>query len=208
MYYIDFDNTLYETGKMTKDILNSLAKYIANNKNLEVESIFLDLKESFNSTIDNFWTFSEKIAQKYDVPYTSLKDIFEHIIVDNGKNYVFPDALNFLKKLHGAGETICILTFVAQELNLNQQALKLFGSGILEYITEVYNTTRYKYTLELDYKNGIFIDDSPRDLEGLYHSGVRNLIRIKKPNNEKRTSKELNIPIEIPTYTSFDDIKI
>ena len=78
----------------------------------------------------------------------------------------------------------------------------------MPYIDEVYNTTRFKYELAIDYKNGIFIDDSPRDLEGLYKAGVRHLIRIKKPNNLKRTSKELNIPEEIPTYTSFDEIEI
>ena len=125
-----------------------------------------------------------------------------------GSNYVFPDAFQLLEKLKEKNEPVCILTYVAQRKNLHQQALKLAGSGILPYVTEVYNTTRYKFDLQLDYKNGIFIDDSPRDLEGLYKAGAKNLIRIKKPNNEKRTSKKLNLPIEIPTYESFEKIKI
>lgn len=128
------------------------------------------------------------------------------ILLENGTDFTFPDAINFLKNLNKKGETICILTYVAQKNNLNQQAMKLAGSGILPYVDDVYNTTRLKFELELDYKNGIFIDDSPRDLTGLYKAGAKNLIRIKKPNNIKRTSQELTIPIEVPTYTSFDNI--
>lgn len=208
MYYIDFDNTLYETGKLTKDVLLNFSEKISDLTNISSNEILKDLQSSFNSTIDNFETFAEKTSEKYKVDLNSLKLILQEIIVKNGNKYTFPDALDFLKKLKENSEKVCVLTFVSQEKNLHQQALKLAGSGILPYITEVYNTTRYKFELEIDYKNNIFIDDSPRDLEGLYNVGARNLIRIKKPNNEKRTSKELNIPIEIPTFERFDDIDI
>ena len=208
MYYIDFDNTLYETGKLTKDVLNDLAKTIATSKNLDFKEVLLDLEKSFNSTLDNFESFINKISEKYSAKNEVLLNHLQKIIISNGKKYVFPDAIEFLKKLKTKGEEVCILTYVAQRKNLHQQAMKLTGSGILPYVTEVYNTTRYKFDLQLDYKNGIFIDDSPRDIEGLYQAGARNLIRIKKPNNEKRTSKKLNLPISIPTYENFEDINI
>lgn len=208
MYYIDFDNTLYETGRLTKDVLSSLAELISTEKNLSAQNVLEELKASFNSTTDNFFTFAQKTSTKYNVSYTSLYNSMTQLIITNGKNYVFPDALKFLKKLKKSGETICILTYVANSKNLSQQALKLTGSGILNYVDEIYNTTRYKYELEIDYENSTFIDDSPRDLEGFYNTGARNIIRIVKPSNEKRTSKKLNLPEEIPTYTSFDSIHI
>lgn len=208
MYYIDFDNTLYETGKLTKDILYDFSKIISNSKNLDLNEVLENLKNSFNSTVDNFESFSLSLSQKYEIPYNNFQSILNKRIIIEGNQYVFPDALEFLKRLKSSNKEVCILTYVAQKENLRQQALKLAGSGVLPYVTEVYNTTRYKFDLELDYKNGIFIDDSPRDLEGLYNSGSRNLIRIKKPNNEKRTSKSLNLPIEIPTFESFDNIEI
>ena len=148
------------------------------------------------------------MALNYNINNELLQSELKKIILDQGNTFVFPDAINFLKRLKEKNETICILTFVSQPKNLNQQAMKLLGSGILPYIDEVYSTTRLKFELEIDYKNNTFIDDSPRDLEGLFNSGARKIIRIKKPNNEKRTSKELNIPIEIPTFTSFDNINI
>ena len=208
MYYIDFDNTLYETGKLTKDVLYDFSKIISNSKNLDLNEVLKNLKNSFNSTVDNFESFSLSLSQKYEIPYNNFQSILNKRIIIEGNQYVFPDALEFLKRLKSSNKEVCILTYVAQKENLRQQALKLAGSGVLPYVTEVYNTTRYKFDLELDYKNGIFIDDSPRDLEGLYNSGSRNLIRIKKPNNEKRTSKSLNLPIEIPTFESFDNIEI
>ena len=208
MYYIDFDNTLYETGKLTKDILYDFSKIISNSKKLDLNKVLENLKNSFNSTVDNFESFSLSLSQKYDIPHNNLQSILNKRIIVEGNQYVFPDALEFLKKLKSSNEEVCILTYVAQKENLRQQALKLAGSGVLPYVTEVYNTTRYKFDLELDYKNEIFIDDSPRDIEGLYKAGARNLIRIKKPNNEKRTSKSLNLPIEIPTFENFDNIEI
>ena len=208
MYYIDFDNTLYETGRLTKDILMEFTNVISKKKKLDADKILEDLTKSFNSTVDNFETFAFMLSSKYQIDYNIFQSHIQKIIIVQGKNYVFPDAFQFLKKLKENHQSVCILTYVAQSKNLHQQSLKLAGSGLLPYITEIYNTTRYKFELEIDYKNGIFIDDSPRDLEGLYNSGARKLIRIKKPNNQKRTSKKLNLPIEIQTFESFDDIEL
>lgn len=208
MYYIDFDNTLYETGRLTKDVLETFSRIIGKEKKLNPALILDELTKSFNSTIDNFETFASGLATRYEVSNNVLQSHLKKIILTNGTSYIFPDALEFLKRLKDEGEKVCILTYVAQGKNIKQQALKLAGSGILQYVSEIYNTTRYKYELEIDYENGIFIDDSPRDLEGLYKAGARKIIRIKKPNNIKRTSKALNLPVEIPTYTSFDSIVI
>ena len=202
MYYIDFDNTLYETGRLTKDVLTTFAKLIGKLKQIDPSIVLDELKATFNSSVDNFENFANWLSAKYGLNNNILQSHLKKIIIDNGSSYVFPDALNFLKRLRDEGETVCILK------NHEQQMSKLQGSGILQYVSDICCTTRYKYELEIDYSNGIFIDDSPRDLEGLYRAGVKKLIRIKKPSNVKRTSKELNIPEEIPTYTSFDDIDI
>ena len=208
MYYIDFDNTLYETGKLTKDVIFGLAQKISEQTNLDIHQVLEDIKSSFNSLTDNFFTLAKKLSLKYNIDYSLLNSILIEIILVNGKNYVFDDTINFLKKIRSSNEKSAILTFVANSQNLSQQSLKLTGSGIQEYVDEVYVTTRYKYKLEIDYKNNIFIDDNPQDLEGLYNSGARRLFRIKRPNNEKRNSKTLNIPETIPTFTSLNSIII
>ena len=80
IYYIDFDNTLYETGKLTKDVLNDLAKTISTSKNLDFENILLDLQKSFNSTKDNFESFERKIAEKYNMKYNVLLNHLQKIM--------------------------------------------------------------------------------------------------------------------------------
>lgn len=210
MYYIDFDNTLYETGKLTKDIIFTLSKIISNQNGENVNIIQEDINNSFNSSTDNFFTLAKKLSIKYNISYNELYSVITEQIITLGKNYVFPDALNFLKNLQNIGENTAILTYVTNSKNLSQQSLKLTGSGILDYISNIYITTKLKYKLEIDYtnSNNIFIDDNPSDLEGLFNAGAKNIIRIVKPNNEKRTSKKLNIPVEIPTFSSFNQIQI
>ena len=207
MYYIDFDNTLYETGKLTKDVLNSFSNIISTQKQINFQEIYAYIKDSFNSTTDNFISFAKSLSIKYNISFNQLYNPLMEIIITNGSQYTFPDAINFLKKLKKTGHKSCILTFVFPK-NLSQQALKLTGSGLLEYVDEVYTVTSSKSKLHLDFENSTFIEDSPKEIEDFYNSGARNIIRIIKPNNEKRTSKKLNIPVEIPTFTTFDDIII
>ena len=208
MYYIDFDNTLYETGKLTREMLTAFSRVIGKAQNINPLIVFEDLKKSFHSSTDNFENFASSLAEKYNVSNHVLQSHLKKLLLERSSSFVFPDALEFLKRLKEKGETVCILTYVSQSKNLKQQALKIAGSGILPYVDEVYNTTRYKYKLGIDYKKGIFIDDSPREIEGLYNAGAKHIIRMKKPNNKKRTSVVLNLPVEIPTYESFNDIKI
>lgn len=205
MYYIDFDNTLYETGKLTKDVLNSFSNIISTQKQINFQEIYAYIKDSFNSTTDNFISFAKSLSIKYNISFNQLYNPLMEIIITNGSQYTFPDAINFLKKLKKTGHKSCILTFVFPK-NLSQQALKLTGSGLLEFVDEVYTVTSSKSKLHLDFENSTFIEDSPKEIEDFYNSGARNIIRIIKPNNEKRTSKKLNIPVEIPTFTTFDDI--
>lgn len=44
MYYIDFDNTLYETGRLTKDVLMTFARVIGKSKKINPNLVFEELK--------------------------------------------------------------------------------------------------------------------------------------------------------------------
>ena len=58
----------------------------------------------------------------------------------------------------------------------------------------------------MDYKKGIFVDDNPRDIKGLYEKSPIKVIRIKKKSN-KYSKVDIDIK-DIEEYESFDDIKI
>ena len=60
--------------------------------------------------------------------------------------------------------------------------MKTRNSGILKYFDQEIYTPFYKYSIKnLNYKDGIFVDDNPVELEGLLSVGAH-CVRIRRPN--------------------------
>lgn len=201
-YYIDFDNTLYETAKLTALMIETIGEKIGELTSKAPEPIIQDVKDNFNSTLDNIFTHAEKMGKKYNVDEKIIVDSVNDVI-ENGKENVFEDAIRFLERLKKSGHKIFILTYIPKT-NQEYQLKKLMGSGITSYFDGIIITAEYKFLLDIDYKNGIFIDDDPRDLNGLYEKNPIKVIRIRKPNN-KRSKIEIENK-EIEEYESFDNI--
>lgn len=203
-YYIDFDNTLYETAKLTELMLLAIGNKIGELTGLDSNLVVQDAKENFNSTLDNIFTHAEKMGKKYNVDQEKVVNAVK-AVVDNGREIVFEDAIRFLERLKENGHKIFILTYV-QPINMEYQLKKLMGSGIANYFDGIIITSKYKFLLDIDYTNGIFIDDDPRDLNGLFEKNPIKVIRIRKPNN-KRSKIDIDNK-EIEEYVSFDDIEV
>ncbi len=182
-YYIDFDNTLYETAKLTSCMIAAIGNKIGELTGLEKEPIIQDAKDNFNSTLDNIFTHAEKMGNKYNVDSETVVNAVKDVI-DNGRDIVFEDAVRFLERLKENGHKIFILTYIPKT-NQEYQLKKLMGSGITKYFDGIIITAEYKFLLDLDYTNGIFIDDDPRDLNGLFEKNPIKVIRIRKPNNKR-----------------------
>lgn len=202
-YYIDFDNTLYETAKLTKKMISAVANSIADNKKIDYNEVLENITPKFNSTVDNIFSFAEKMAKNYDVDVKFAVDSVNEAI-NNGKDLVFSDAKDFLESKKKNGDKLIILTYVADG-NQEYQLQKVMGSGIAKYFEQIIVTTKYKFELDLNYENGIFIDDDPRDLNGLYAKNPIKVIRIRKENNKRSKIDIDNKNIE--EYKSFNDIK-
>ena len=203
-YYIDFDNTLYETAKLTTLMISAIGNKISELTGKDAVEITQDAKDNFNSTKDNIFTHAAKMGEKYEVDPEVVVNAVKDVI-DNGKEIVFEDAIRFLERLKENGHKIFILTYIPKT-NQEYQMKKLMGSGITSYFDGIIITAEYKFLLDIDYTNGIFIDDDPRDLNGLFEKNPIKVIRIRKPNN-KRSKIDIDNK-EIEEYESFDDIKI
>ena len=70
---------------------------------------------------------------------------------------------------------------------------------------EIIITKDLKYTLDIDYSKGIFIDDKPQDLIGLYSKNPKKVIRLRRIGS-KYSPKDIEINIE--EYRNFDEIPI
>ena len=183
-YYIDFDGTLYDTAELKKQMLTHIAKTCHNfNKNLRSGDIFLDVSCMFcKEKIYDIFELCQYMAQKYNVKEELLTDGINNLL-NNGEQFVFKDSVKFLKKLKEEGHNVFLLTYCAQK-NTNFQKQKVAGSKLSEYFDKIYITKEPKYTLDIDYKNGIFIDDNPNDILGLFKTNPIEVIRIKRKANK------------------------
>lgn len=203
-YYFDLDNTLYETANLTKDMLRAICTNVVEKRDISYEVVEKDVNENFNSTNDNIFDYARKVAINYEVDENFVIKAVKDVIAD-GEKYVFKDGKEFIEKLkESSGNKLFLLTYVPKG-NQEYQQLKLLGSKLSKYFEGIYVVTEYKYELDLDYTNGIFFDDSPRDLKGLYEKHPIRLIRIRKPNNKRSA---IDLDFEIEEYSDFSEINI
>ena len=203
-YYLDFDNTLYETSRLSNDMLKGLAYEISKKTSVSENDIFDELKSMFNrENIYNIYKLAKFFAKKYNIEESILIDKVEDIILD-GKKYVYDDVISFLKELKEKNHIINVLTYVAKE-DLSYQLTKIKGSGLSEYFDNIIISSSLKFNLDLKYEEGIFFDDSPKDLLGLASRNPKILVRVRRENN-KYSKQELDIKNLIECKTLKDYI--
>ena len=203
-YYLDFDNTLYETSRLSNDMLKGLAYEISKKTSINENDIFDELKSMFNrENIYNIYKLAKFFAKKYNIEESILIDKVEDIILD-GKKYVYDDVISFLKELKKKNHIINVLTYVAKE-DLSYQLTKIKGSGLSEYFDNIIISSSLKFNLDLKYEEGIFFDDSPKDLLGLASRNPKILVRVRRENN-KYSKQELDIKNLVECKTLKDYI--
>ena len=170
--YIDFDNTLFNTVKFNNKCKELLNKYINEE---EQDKIF----KSFTKIYD-FREVLNILSNNYKIDKEILKKEYNKILEDN---YLFEDTISFLDYYKDKYQLI-MLTWGNNEYQLD----KINCANITKYFNELIITKEYKYQLDIDYKNSIFIDDNPRDLKGLMNNNSFKVIRLcrgKYMNYEK-----------------------
>ena len=203
-YYIDFDNTLYNTPLLTNKMLNSIVDSIREKHNLSSEDLYQECKSMFNREhIYNIYELARYFADKYNLDASTVINNLNNIIL-NGNDLVFEDTIPFLQKLKEQGHKLYMLTYCKE--SLEYQSIKVAGSKLADFFDALYVTSVPKYTLDIDYTNGIFIDDNPSDLLGLYSKNPKQVIRLRREGN-KYSIKDLNNP-NIKEYLNFNEIDV
>lgn len=195
-YYLDFDYTLFDTHAFREGLYEILEKngfdktYLAltpemktnGQKLLNIKELFKNLSESRNIPLKNFLEPLEELYARCD-------------------EFVYDDSVEFIKYLKSKNNRLCVLTWGEKEF----QKEKLQASKLYDYFDGIIYAEQLKYTLDLDYEKGIFVDDSVRDLEGLYNQNAKQVFRIKRKNG-KNSDKELNIK-EILEFNSLKELQ-
>lgn len=204
-YYIDFDNTLYNTSLLTEKMLSSIVESIKKEKtDINSDKLYAECKSMFNRTnIYNIYELATFFANKYDVDTSEIINNLNSIIL-NGDKLVFKDSIPFLNKLKSNGHKLYLLSHSKD--NLEYQSIKIAGSKLTHFFDALYITSVPKYTLDIDYKNSIFIDDNPDYLLGLYSRQPKQVIRLRRKESKYSINDIENK--DIKEYLNFDEINI
>lgn len=184
--YIDFDGTLFDSTKHYQEYINIFKKH-----NIDIESYF---NKEYKKE-KNFDSLSKKIIKEYNLN-PSIYDELDKIY---SKKLIFKDAITFLEKNHNKYDLI-LLTLG----NIEYQKKKINKTNIGKYFKDIIITNKDKSKLDIDYTNGIFIDNNPLELKRFYNSKAKYLIRIKR-DADKYSKIDLDIK-NIPEFINFNEL--
>ena len=178
--YIDFDGTLFDTDRYNRDSKKIFNKYgITNDMFHEAYQELFGKNKLFNLNI-----IADYLIDKYDIN----KKIYEEIAIVKNNNYVYPEVINCLKEMNSLGFELYIFTYG----DILFQKEKIEYSKINKYFKDIIITEQEKTSLDLDYKNSIFIDNNPNETEMFYNVCSKYVIRIKR-NGEKYSTQQTNV---------------
>lgn len=187
--YIDFDGTLFDSTKLYEKFINTFNKH--NIKKEYIENIIENIYEKEK----NYDILAKKIIKDNNLD-NSIQNELNNIY---SKDLIFKDTIPFLEKYHKKYDLI-LLTLG----NKFYQEKKINSSNISKYFKEIIITNNDKSKLNIDYQNGIFIDNNPHELKKFYNSKAKYLIRIKR-DTDKYSKLDLNIN-NIPEFKDFNEL--
>ena len=185
--YLDFDGTLFNTDKFYQDYLDLLKEYKINKDIIDKEK-----ENLFKNSLFNLDTLTKQLINKYNLD----KVVFDKVNNLYNNTYVFQDVIPFLEK--NKTKKIYLLTYG----EYNYQIKKINGSKLSKYFQDIIITDKDKSKLNLDYKNSIFIDNNPSEIEKFLKVS-NNVIRIRR-----REDKYSKIDFNTLEYKSLQDIEI
>ncbi len=182
-YYIDFDNTIFDTVSFYNDLIDLLKQN--------------GVTEDY---INNYYKENgmNPIALVRSIKNRSLqREYRKHF--DNTKKYIYPDAIEFLKNKKDNQFILYTQGY------LENQYKKIIHSGIVKDLDGIIVCKSPKTEIDIDYQNGIFIDDNTKIIKELLDKGAKKIYRMKRSNN--RHSKEILDDNRIVEIYNMNEIK-
>ncbi len=204
--YIDFDSTLYDTSVIKKNMATIIAESVCESiKGLNADNILQEVAQARSNGVKTIFGLCEFFEKKYNLDKNYIRKNFETFLA-NGEDILYADSIPFLKRLTQKGYEVNILTYVAD--GFDYQMHKIMGTSVIDNVTNIIMCTKSKGELALDYENGYFIDDNPKELVGLFNAGVSEdrIFRIVRKGAGYADVKITEF--DAREYNSFDDIEI
>ena len=187
--YIDFDGTLFNSTEFYLKFIDIFKKH-----KLKEEYIKYFLNKEYEKE-KNY----DKIAKKLIKDNNLNDEIIEEINKLYSEKLIFKDAKLFLEKYYKK-YTLILLTLGEYKYQLK----KINSSKINKYFKDIIITNKDKSKLNINYSEGIFIDNNPLELKRFYKANANKLIRIKRDSDKY---SKLNLDINnIPEFKNFEEL--
>lgn len=186
--YIDFDGTLFDTDKFYNDFIMLCKKN--NVSESEVFNIRNKTHKLFN--LDDLALEIKKEFSLNDDFINSVNDLYD-------KKYLYEDVIDFLEKYYQK-YNLYILSYG----ETNYQTKKISCCSFDKYFKDIIITTD-KGKENIDYKDGWFIDNNPREIEKLKEAGASKIIRIKRKDD---SHFNLICSVKVKDYFALDAIDV
>ncbi len=182
--YIDFDRTLFDTNRFLAELYNLFRE-----SGVNIEQFDKIRKES---SIEGFNCYQLLTKLKKTHPFNENIYLKVERFMECVLRFLYQDAEVFLQKAREMNYEIILLTKGNKEF----QKEKIRYTFISKYLDGIIVTLIDKGDLNIDYQNGIFIDDSVYEIESILKRNPRRVICINRDNKEKRISDEKVVVVE------------
>lgn len=189
-YYIDFDNTLFDTERFYNDLIKVVLKY-----NITENKINEYYYKHFSNQLFNPIKIINKLIEKHKFKNDIEKEL--DLFLKDISMYLYDDSINFLEYLNSKNYEVNLLTYG----DYDYQNKKIEKSFIKDYFNKIIITSIEKANLDLDYKNSIFIDDNEHQLKGLIKKDAR-VIRIRR-NGNKHSINDIKNVLEFENFNEY-----
>jgi FMN phosphatase YigB (HAD superfamily) len=179
LFFIDFDDTLFNTKKFKDDLIN----------------IFLDNGVNEKQFKESYYCVDAETRPKYS-PYMQIKNLEDNFGIDGKKlkiefdnfikksqEYLFDDSIKFLEEVSKNNNHLVLLSYGECLF----QKMKIDNSGVCNFFDEIIITDDPKIDIILNYKKinifdeVFFVEDHPEQVD----QATKRLNNIKSNISEK-----------------------
>lgn len=157
---LDFDHTLFNAQEFKQALRDRFSLFGISSDRFD--NSYLAIKEKLG--FYDYRKHIESLAQQKDLDANDLLINFQEV-VDNSKEFLYPDAVSFLKTVKKIPDlSIYLYTFGQDEF----QKAKIDASGIKEYFNKIVDTTDSKVDLlEINkhVSQDVLINDRGREID-------------------------------------------
>ena len=191
MIYVDFDRTLFDCDRFLSDLYTLINKY-----NI-TKDMFKECQNQCKKKGFNPYIILDLVKEKYSFDNNLITEIIN--LMKKTNEYLYSDSIDFLKYLKSLNYEIVILT----KGNTDYQSEKIYNSKIDGLYDKLIVTMKHKGELNINYPNGIFIDDNPTEILSIMEKKPKKVIRIQRDSS---LYSNIVIDNEIDSFKSLKEI--